>query len=82
LPLPRLIYRGIFSGLKNTNESEVKNVRREIRILVNGPNLPSISIAQIKGFPLAKALKWLGKAQKVTVIVPEGSVETIEIKEF
>jgi hypothetical protein len=58
-------------------------IKHEMRIVVRRPGEKPISIAQFKKLSLAKRLKtkWFGCSQKVLVIVPEDSVQKIEIKE-
>lgn len=54
-----------------------------MRITVRQPGEKPISIAEFKKVSLIKrlALKWFGGVEKLVVIVPEKSVQSIEIKE-
>ena len=54
-----------------------------MRITVRQPGEKPISIAEFKKVSLIKrlALKWFGGVKKLVVIVPEKSVQSIEIKE-
>ena len=60
-----------------------KFMRHEMKIVVARPNEEPISVAKFgKLFSAGKLFgRWFGKVQKVMVIVPEDSVEKIEIKE-
>jgi hypothetical protein len=54
-----------------------------MRITVRRPGEEPISIAEFKKLTWLKRLtsKWFGNAQKLMVIVPQDSVQKIEIKE-
>lgn len=54
-----------------------------MRITVRQPGKKPISIAEFKKVSLIKrlALKWFGGVEKVMVIVPEKSVQSVEIRE-
>ena len=54
-----------------------------MRITVRPPGEKPISIAEFKKVSLIKrlALKWFGGVEKVMVIVPEKSVQSVEIRE-
>ena len=54
-----------------------------MRITVRQPGEKPISIAEFKKVSLIKrlALKWFGGVEKVMVIVPEKSVQSVEISE-
>lgn len=54
-----------------------------MRITVRQPGEKPISIAEFKKVSLIKrlAFKWLGGVEKVMVIVPEKSVQSVEIRE-
>ena len=54
-----------------------------MRITVRQPGEKPISIAEFRKVSLIKrlALKWFGGVEKVMVIVPEKSVQAIEIRE-
>lgn len=58
-------------------------MKHEMRITVSRPNGKPISIAEFKRLPLFEKLstRWFGRAQKLMVIVPQDSVQKIEIKE-
>lgn len=57
--------------------------KHEMRITVRRPGEEPISIAEFKKLTWFKRLtsKWFGRAEKVMVIVPQDSVQKIEIKE-
>ncbi len=57
--------------------------KHEMRITVRRPGEEPISIAKFKKLPILERLRhrWFGKAQKLMVIVPQDSVQKIEIKE-
>ena len=54
-----------------------------MKITVRRPGQKPISIAKFRKLSLIKrlALKWFGGVERVMVIVPEKSVQTVEIKE-
>lgn len=54
-----------------------------MRITVRQPGEKPISIAEFKKVSLIKrlALKWFGGVEKLVVIVPEKSVQSVEIRE-
>ena len=54
-----------------------------MKITVRQPGEKPISIAEFKKVSLIKrlALKWFGGVEKVMVIVPEKSVQSVEIRE-
>ena len=58
-------------------------IKHQMRITVRQPGEKPISIAEFKKVSLIKrlALKWFGGVERVMVIVPEKSVQTVEIKE-
>ena len=58
-------------------------IKHQMRITVRQPGEKPISIAEFKKVSLIKrlALKWFGGVEKLVVIVPEKSVQTVEIKE-
>lgn len=58
-------------------------IKHQMKITVRRPGEKPISIAEFKKVSLIKrlALKWFGGVEKVMVIVPEKSVQSIEIKE-
>ncbi len=58
-------------------------IKHQMRITVRQPGEKPISIAEFKKVSLIKrlALKWFGGVEKLVVIVPEKSVQSIEIKE-
>lgn len=58
-------------------------IKHQIRITVRQPGEKPISIAEFKKVSLIKrlALKWFGGVEKLVVIVPEKSVQTVEIRE-
>lgn len=58
-------------------------MKHQMQITVARRNKEPISIAKFGKLPLMERLatKWFGKVQRVMVIVPEDSVQTIEIKE-
>ena len=58
-------------------------IKHQMRITVRQPGEKPISIAEFKKVSLIKrlALKWFGGVEKLVVIVPEKSVQTVEIRE-
>ena len=58
-------------------------IKHQMKITVRQPGEKPISIAEFKKVSLIKrlALKWFGGVEKVMVIVPEKSVQSVEIKE-
>ena len=58
-------------------------IKHQMRITVRRPGQEPISIAEFKKVSLIKrlALKWFGGVEKVMVIVPEKSVQSVEIRE-
>lgn len=58
-------------------------IKHQMRITVRRPGEKPISIAQFKKVSLIKrlALKWFGGVEKLMVIVPEKSVQSVEIRE-
>ncbi len=58
-------------------------IKHQMRITVRQPGEKPISIAEFKKVSLIKrlALKWFGGVEKVMVIVPEKSVQSVEIRE-
>lgn len=58
-------------------------IKHQMRITVRRPGEKPISIAEFNKLIWMKklALKWLGGVEKVMVIVPEKSVQTVEIRE-
>ena len=58
-------------------------IKHQMRITVRQPGEKPISIAEFKKVSLIKrlALKWFGGVERLVVIVPEKSVQSIEIKE-
>ena len=58
-------------------------IKHQMKITIRRPGEKPISIAEFKKVSLIKrlALKWFGGVEKVMVIVPEKSVQSIEIKE-
>ena len=58
-------------------------IKHEMKITVRNSSGQSLDIAEFKKLSLFKRLstKWFGKAQKVMVIVPGDSVQSVEIKE-
>lgn len=58
-------------------------IKHQMRITVRQPGEKPISIAEFRKVSLIKrlALKWFGGVEKVMVIVPEKSVQAIEIRE-
>lgn len=58
-------------------------IKHQMKITVRNSTGESISIAEFKKLPFFKRLftRWFGAAQKVMVIVPEDSVQSVEIKE-
>lgn len=58
-------------------------IKHQMKITVRRPGQELISIAEFKKVSLLKrlALKWFGGTEKVMVIVPEKSVQSVEIRE-
>lgn len=58
-------------------------IKHQMRITVRRPGEKPISIAEFRKVSLIKrlALKWFGGVEKVMVIVPEKSVQSVEIRE-
>ena len=58
-------------------------IKHQMRITVRQPGEKPISIAEFRKVSLIKrlALKWFGGVEKVMVIVPEKSVQSVEIRE-
>lgn len=58
-------------------------IKHQMRITVRQPGEKPISIAEFKKVSLIKrlALKWFGGVEKVMVIVPKKSVQSVEIRE-
>ena len=58
-------------------------IKHQMRITVRQPGEKPISIAEFKKVSLIKrlALKWFGGVERVVVIVPEKSVQSVEIRE-
>lgn len=58
-------------------------IKHQMKITVRQPGEKPISIAEFKKVSLIKrlALKWFGGVEKVMVIVPEKSVQSVEIRE-
>ena len=58
-------------------------IKHQMKITVRRPGQKPISIAKFRKLSLIKrlALKWFGGVERVMVIVPEKSVQTVEIKE-
>ena len=58
-------------------------IKHQMRITVRRPGQEPISIAEFKKVSLIKrlALKWFGGVEKLVVIVPEKSVQSVEIRE-
>lgn len=58
-------------------------IKQQIKITVRRPGQEPISIAEFKKVSLLKrlALKWFGGVERVVVIVPEKSVQSVEIRE-
>ena len=58
-------------------------IKQQIKITVRRPGQEPISIAEFKRLSLIKrlALKWFGGVERVVVIVPEKSVQSVEIRE-
>jgi len=58
-------------------------IKHQMRITVRQPGEKPISIAEFKKVSLIKrlALKWFGGVEKLVVIVPEKSVQSVEIRE-
>jgi len=58
-------------------------IKHQMKITVRRPGEKPISIAEFKKVSLIKrlALKWFGGVERVMVIVPEKSVQSVEIRE-
>ena len=58
-------------------------INHQMRITVRQPGEKPISIAEFNKLTWMKklALKWFGGVEKVMVIVPEKSVQSVEIRE-
>ena len=58
-------------------------IKHQTRITVRRTGEEPISIAEFKKVSLIKrlALKWFGGVEKLVVIVPEKSVQSVEIRE-
>ena len=58
-------------------------IKHQMRITVRQPAEKPISIAEFDRLTWIKklALKWFGGVERLMVIVPEKSVQTVEIKE-
>ncbi len=58
-------------------------IKHQMRITVRQPGEKPISIAEFDKLTWMKklALKWFGGVEKVMVIVPEKSVQSVEIRE-
>ncbi len=58
-------------------------IKHQMKITVRRPGEKPISIAEFKKVSLIKrlALKWFGGVEKLVVIVPEKSVQSVEIRE-
>jgi hypothetical protein len=58
-------------------------MKHEMKIMVSKRGEKPISIAEFKklSWPERQLSRWFGKTQRVLVIVPESSVQQIEIKE-
>ena len=58
-------------------------IKHQMKITVRNSSGESLDIAEFKSLPLLKRLstKWFGKSQKVMVIVPGDSVQSVEINE-
>ena len=58
-------------------------IKHQLKITVSENGGEPMNIAEFKKLSLLKRLstKWFGKAQKVMVIVPGDSVQSVEIKE-
>lgn len=58
-------------------------IKRQMKITVRRPRQEPISIAEFKKVSLLKrlTLKWFGGVEKLVVIVPEKSVQSVEIRE-
>ena len=58
-------------------------IKPQLKITVRQPGEKPISIAEFKRLSLIKrlALKWFGGVEKLVVIVPEKSVQSVEIRE-
>ena len=58
-------------------------IKHQMRITVRQPGKKPINIAEFKKVSLIKrlALKWFGGVERVMVIVPEKSVQSVEIRE-
>ena len=57
--------------------------KHQLKITVRKDGEQAISIAEFKKLPLLERMhsRWFGNAQKLMVIVPQDSVQKIEIKE-
>lgn len=57
--------------------------KHQLKITVRKDGEQPISIAEFKKLPLIERIRsrWFGNAQKLMVIVPQDSVQKIEIKE-
>lgn len=57
--------------------------KHELKITVRRPGEKPISLAEFKKRPFLERMhsRWFGNAQKLMVIVPQDSVQKIEIKE-
>ena len=58
-------------------------IKHQMRITVRRPGEKPISIAEFKKVSIIKrlALKWFGGVEKLVVIVPEKSIQSVEIRE-
>ena len=58
-------------------------IKHQMRITIRQPGEKPISIAEFKKVSLIKrlALKWFGGVEKLVIIVPEKSVQSVEIRE-
>ena len=58
-------------------------IKHQMKITVRRPGEKPISIAEFKKVSLIKrlALKWFGGVERVMIIVPEKSVQSVEIRE-
>ena len=58
-------------------------IKHQMKITVRQPGEKPISIAEFKKVSLIKrlALKWFGGVEKLVVIVPEKSVQSVEMRE-
>ena len=57
--------------------------KHELKITVRRPGEKPISLAEFKKWPFLERMhsRWFGKSQRLMVIVPQDSVQKIEIKE-